>query len=476
MDTVQCRGLRMFGFLRRPAARWLVVLGAAELFLLAASLSAAMYLRYANSPEELAEFSHHMPLRSLAFALVILLGMAALGHYRAHVRMNWRGLLARQLVAFVMGGLSLVVLYYIVPQLYVGRGVLFIALALGFLALMAFRFGSTRLVEIDALKQRVLILGTGQRAAQIHNRMRRRVDRRGFLLVGYLPCPGEVLAVPAEHVLPHATSLSEFVRYQQIDEIVVAVDDRRGQLPMEDLLECRQYGLMITDLTTFFERESGRVQLSVLDPSWLVFSGGFNATPLRKLSKRCFDLLAASVLLLLCWPLMLLEALAIRIESGPGQPILYRQERVGERGQTFMLMKFRSMRTDAERDGVARWASMHDDRVTRVGRISRKLRFDELPQLWNVLKGEMSIVGPRPERPQFVADLAGKIRFYSLRHCLKPGLAGWAQLSYPYGASEEDAAEKLKYDLFYVKNHNLLLDLLILVETVEVVLFGRGAR
>jgi lipopolysaccharide/colanic/teichoic acid biosynthesis glycosyltransferase len=182
------------------------------------------------------------------------------------------------------------------------------------------------------------------------------------------------------------------------------------------------------------------------------------------------------VLMLLTWPLMLLMVLAIRIESGAGQPILYRQERVGERGKTFWLLKFRSMRTDAELDGVARWASKHDDRVTRVGRIARKLRFDELPQLWNVLKGEMSIVGPRPERPQFVADLEPKIRYYNLRHCLKPGLAGWAQLSYPYGASEEDAAEKLKYDLFYVKNHNLMLDLLILVQTVEEVLFGRGAR
>jgi lipopolysaccharide/colanic/teichoic acid biosynthesis glycosyltransferase len=173
---------------------------------------------------------------------------------------------------------------------------------------------------------------------------------------------------------------------------------------------------------------------------------------------------------------MLLEALAITIESGAGQPILYRQERVGAHGRTFLLLKFRSMRTDAERDGIARWAAKNDDRVTRVGRISRKLRIDELPQLWNVFKGDMSIVGPRPERPQFVADLATQIRYYSLRHCLKPGLAGWAQLSYPYGATVEEAAEKLKYDLFYVKNHNLLLDLLILIQTVEVVLFGRGAR
>jgi sugar transferase (PEP-CTERM system associated) len=322
----------------------------------------------------------------------------------------------------------------------------------------------------------VLILGAGTRASQIHNQMRRRTDRRGFCVVGYVPHPNETLAVPEDHLIRTSLPLRALVQREQIDEVVVGVDDRRGHMPMDDLLECRQMGVTITDLTSFFERESGRLQLTFLDPSWLVFSGGFNGTPLRQLSKRCFDLVAASALLLLCWPLMLLEALAITLESGWGQPILYRQERVGAHGASFQLLKFRSMRTDAERDGVARWASKNDDRVTRVGRISRKLRIDELPQLWNVLKGDMSIVGPRPERPQFVADLAGQIRYYSLRHCMKPGLAGWAQLSYPYGATVEEAAEKLKYDLFYVKNHNLLLDLLILIQTVEVVLFGRGAR
>ena len=466
----------MLRFLRRQAVRWLLLLGFCESLLLAVSLSLAMYLRYFNAPDELDEFSRHLLERSLLFAFVIMLGMAALGQYQTHMRSSWFGLLARQIVAFALGGVGLIVAYYVIPQAYVGRGVMGIALVLGLVLVMAFRSIFMRVVEIEALKRQVLILGAGQRAAQIHNRMRRRSDRRGFSIVGYVPCPNETAVVPADQLLRLNTSLQALVQRRQVDEIVVGVDDRRGSLPMDDLLECRQSGVTITDLTTFCERESGRVQLSLLDPSWLVFSGGFNATPLRRLSKRCFDLAAALVLMVLTWPLMLMMVLAIRIESGAGQPILYRQERVGERGKTFWLLKFRSMRTDAELDGVARWASKHDDRVTRVGRIARKLRFDELPQLWNVLKGEMSIVGPRPERPQFVADLEPKIRYYNLRHCLKPGLAGWAQLSYPYGASEEDAAEKLKYDLFYVKNHNLMLDLLILVQTVEVVLFGRGAR
>jgi sugar transferase (PEP-CTERM system associated) len=466
----------MLRFLRRQSVRWLFLLGFCELLLLALSLSTATYLRYFRSPDELAEFSVHMPERALVFATVIVIGMVALGQYQSHMRTSRFGLVARQAVAFVLGGILLVIGYYVVPQAYVGRGVLAIALILGFILVMAFRLAFLRLVDVDALKRRVLILGAGARAAQIHNQMRRRTDRRGFCVVGYIPRADEIVAVPDEQLMSLNAPLHVIVQREQIDEVVVGVDDRRGHLPMDDLLECRQLGITITDLTTFFEREAGRLQLTILDPSWLVFSGGFNATPLRLLSKRCFDLGAATILLLLLWPLMLLEALAITLESGPGQPIFYRQERVGEHGRTFLLLKFRSMRTDAERDGVARWAAKNDDRVTRVGRISRKMRVDELPQLWNVLKGDMSIVGPRPERPQFVADLALQIRYYSLRHCLKPGLAGWAQLSYPYGATVEEAAEKLKYDLFYVKNHNLLLDLLILIQTVEVVLFGRGAR
>ncbi|WP_266182487.1 TIGR03013 family XrtA/PEP-CTERM system glycosyltransferase [Dyella humicola] len=466
----------MLRFLRRQSVRWLLLLGLCELLLLALSLSMATYLRYFRSPDELAEFSVHLPERAFVFGTVIVIGMVALGQYQSHMRTSRFGLLARQAVAFALGGTLLVIGYYVVPQAYVGRGVLAIALLLGFAMVLGFRLAFLRLVDVNALKRRVLILGAGLRAAQIHNQMRRRTDRRGFCVVGYVPRMDEPVAVPNEQLMRLTTPLQVIVQREQIDEVVVGVDDRRGHLPMDDLLECRQMGVTITDLTTFFERESGRVQLTILDPSWLVFSGGFNATPLRLLSKRCFDLGAATVLLLTLWPLMLLEALAIWLESGPGQPILYRQERVGEHGRNFLLLKFRSMRTDAERDGIARWASKNDDRVTRVGRISRKLRVDELPQLWNVLKGDMSIVGPRPERPQFVADLALQIRYYSLRHCLKPGLAGWAQLSYPYGATVEEAAEKLKYDLFYVKNHNLLLDLLILIQTVEVVLFGRGAR
>src|ERR1700754_2397006 len=466
----------MIRLFRQPIVRWLILMGACELLLLAASLNVATYIRFAPSPDDLAASTQTLTARAVMFAVVIFLGMAALGEYRSTLRMSWRGQLARHAIAFILGGLALVVGYYVIPQAYVGRGVLGMALLIAFVATAAFRGLFMRLVEMESLKRRVVVLGAGQRAAQIHNRMRRRSDRRGFCLGGYLQGPNETIMVPEDLLLARDESLAQLARREHLNEIVVGVDDRRGSLPMDALLACRQLGVLITDLTTFVEREAGRVQLTMLDPSWLVFSGGFNATPLALFAQRRVDLDASCLIALLCWPIMLGVALAIRLESGRGQPIFYRQERVGEHGRTFWLYKFRSMRTDAEMDGIARWASSNDDRVTRVGRICRKLRFDELPQLWNVIRGDMSIVGPRPERPQFVSDLQSKIRFYSLRHSIKPGLAGWAQLSYPYGASEEDAAEKLKYDLFYVKNHNLFLDVVILIETVEVVLFGRGAR
>ena len=461
----------MLRFLHRQPTRWLLALALAELLLLCVALGLATYVRFGTVAG-----LGHLPARALLFALMLMLGMAAMGQYQMHMRASWFGLLARQAIGFALGGLALVVVFYLVPKAHVGRGVLGIALALGFLLVIAFRTVFQHLIEVEAFKRRILVLGCGARAAQIHSRMRRRADRRGFAVVGFVPRPGEVAEVPAELQIALDVPLHVWAERHGIDEIVVGVEDRRGSLMMDELLECRQYGVMVTDLITFFERESGRVQLALTHPSWLVYSGGFDATPMRKFSKRGFDLLAALLVFALTWPFMLLTALAIRIESGAGQPILYRQERVGVRGKTFSLVKFRSMRTDAERDGVARWAAKQDDRVTRVGNFIRKVRLDELPQLWNVLKGEMSFIGPRPERPQFVADLANKIQYYNLRHSLKPGLAGWAQLRYPYGASEEDAAEKLKYDLYYVKNHNLVFDLLILIQTFEVVVFGRGAR
>ncbi len=294
-------------------------------------------------------------------------------------------------------------------------------------------------------------------------------------MLGFVPVPGQPVLVSEDLLVrPGEEGLAELVERMQIDELVIAPDERRGGLPMEEMLLCVQRGVSVVDLSSFFEREAGMVQLNVVDPSWLVFSGGFDYSTPRRLSKRFFDLAAALALLLIAWPLMLLVALAVWVESGG--PIFYSQTRVGERGRHFTLTKFRSMRVDAEKDGVAIWASKDDDRSTRVGKFIRKTRLDELPQLVAVIRGDMSFVGPRPERPHFVDMLNDEIRYYGVRHSVKPGLTGWAQLRYPYGASVRDAEEKLKFDLFYVKNHGLVFDLMILLQTVEVVLFGRGAR
>lgn len=466
----------MIQLLRGKAKRLLVALAFCEWLVISGALFVGVYLRYYTRPDLMEQYSRHLGWRSAAFGAVFVLGMAAMGLYQTHLRESWFGLLARQVFGFLLGGLVLVVFYYIFPQFYSGRSVVSIAIACGFVLVTALRAVFMRLVDADALKRRVLVLGAGWKAALILSRMRRRADQRGFMIVGFVVQSDESPGVPEEQLVQVEGRLRDWALARRVDEIVFGPDERRRGLPMQELLDCKQAGIDVVELTTFFEREAGKIKLDLAEPSWLVFSQGFDTSPIRRVTKRAFDLCFALFVLLLTWPLMLLTALAIRIESGPGQPVFYRQERVGEHGKVFLLNKFRSMRTDAERDGIARWASKSDDRVTRVGRWIRRTRLDELPQLWNILRGDMSLVGPRPERPQFVDELTGKIRYYALRHCVKPGLAGWAQLRYPYGASEKDAAEKLKYDLFYVKNHNVLLDFMILVQTFEIVLFGRGVR
>jgi sugar transferase (PEP-CTERM system associated) len=441
-----------------------------------ASVYAAVVLRYLGNVDTQVAFSAALHWRGLLVAAVLIVSMAALGLYEVYLRAGWIGRLSRQGVAFMLGGIALTVLYYVVPPTYLGRGVLGIALMVGYFVLALWRIAFLGFVDADLFKRRVVMFGAGERAAEVSHRMRRKTDQRGFKVLGYVPVGADPVSIPAPLLLHPDRNLYEWATRLGVDEIVVGPDDRRGTLPVDALLECKQRGMAVTELTEFFEREAGRIKMDLTNPSWLIFSDGFYSSPIRRTIKRAFDVTVAALVLLVAWPVMLLTALAIRLESGRGAPVLYRQERVGENGRLFSLIKFRSMGTDAERDGVARWASKNDSRVTRVGHFIRNARLDELPQLWNVLCGDMSIIGPRPERPQFVDDFNTRIRYYRLRHCVKPGLTGWAQLRYPYGASLEDAEQKLNFDLFYVKNHNLVFDLAILVQTVEVVLFGRGAR
>jgi len=449
-------------------ALWLV-----ELLALVGAVKLAAWLRFIGDDESRLDFAASTPIRTLLVAFVLTASMAAFGLYQANGRLNRKEVNLRLVMAFCFGGVALLVLYYLVPKAYIGRGVLAMSAVLGIAGIMLLRRGFQALFGAEAFKRRVLVLGAGRHADLLNSRLRRRSDRESFVIVGFVPLPGQESLV-ADTVPWVAEPLWMLARRLHVHEIVVAPDERRGALPMTDLLACAQRGIHLTDLPDFFEREAGLLKLSVVDPSSLVFSGGFDHSLPRRLSKRFFDLLAATVLLLLAWPLMLLAAAWIRISDGA--PVLYRQMRVGEDGRTFELVKFRSMRLDAEADGVPRWASKDDDRTTRFGRFIRSTRIDELPQLFNVLRGDMSFVGPRPERPQFVDELGRELRYYTVRHSVKPGLTGWAQLRYPYGASVHDAGEKLKFDLFYVKHQGLLFDLMILLQTVEVVMFRRGAR
>jgi sugar transferase (PEP-CTERM system associated) len=288
--------------------------------------------------------------------------------------------------------------------------------------------------------------------------------------------PGDQGSFPADRLIPLPQNLFEWAVENDVDEIVVAMDDRRQGFPLHDFIECRLAGIQLLELPSFLERETGKVHLEILNPSWIIFGDGFRISQLQSALERVFDIVVSSLLLVLALPAMALAVVAIWLEDGLKAPILYRQKRVGQHSKPFDVIKFRSMRVDAERPGVAQWAVANDPRVTRTGAFMRKTRLDELPQLWNVLSGDMSFVGPRPERPEFVATLQERIPYYRERHAVKPGITGWAQLCYPYGSSEKDALEKLQYDLYYVKNRSLLLDLAILLQTVEVVLWGKGAR
>jgi len=337
------------------------------------------------------------------------------------------------------------------------------------------RFAGRSLVNEDIFKRHVLIYGAGVSASRLLQ-LRRNADQRGFKVMGFVAAGNEPSAVPIERLLDADRPLAELVARYQIDEIVVAMDDRRRQFPFKELLACRLAGVEVTELVTFLERETGKVYLDLLNPSWIIFGSGFRRDIARHYSERGLDLLASFGLLVITAPVMALTALAIKMEDGLRAPVLYGQQRVGYGGRLFEVLKFRSMRVDAEKDGGAQWARPNDDRVTRVGRLIRRSRIDELPQLLNVLGGHMSFVGPRPERPEFVQQLATSIPYYQERHSVKPGITGWAQLCYPYGASEQDAIEKLQYDLYYVKNHGLIFDILILLQTVEVILLGKGAR
>jgi sugar transferase (PEP-CTERM system associated) len=412
-----------------------------------------------------------------AFAgLVLVLAIASMGLYDARQREGIKGALIRLMVACLSGLLTMTLLDALFPLFttdatYIGEYVL-----LAFVYSIGLRIYFYKFVDGNVLQRRVLVIGAGRRAASI-DKLRRKTDQRGFELAGYVrTAPDEPVQVGNHKLLDIDDDICRYAIEHHIDEIIIAPDDRRRKLPLEGLIDCRMSGIAITDLLDFFERETEKIRLDLIQPSWLIYAEGFRRNILRSVAKRAFDILISSVMLVICAPPMALTAIAILLESKGRGPVLYRQERVGRDGRCFNLYKFRSMRADAEKDGVARWAQPNDSRITRVGSLIRKYRVDELPQLWNIFVSDMSLVGPRPERPEFVEQLSKVNALYKERHRVMPGLAGWAQVCYPYGASRKDSMEKLQYDLYYVKNHGLLFDFYILVQTAEIIFFKKGVR
>lgn len=413
--------------------------------------------------------------RALTVAFVMFMGLISVGLYQFHQRVVFREVFVRVGVAVFVSGLVLAAVFYLLPMVAMPMAMVGLTGVVSLLLLLTIRFGFVRSVDENIFRRRTLIYGAGDRAAAISS-LRRRADRRGFKIVGQIAAQGDSQALDLESLLSRDKPLVETAKENRAEEIVIAMDDRRGNLPVRELLDCKLRGIDVIDLVEFLERETGMIRIDLVNPGWLIFTPGFRVGLFRRSVKRFMDVFIASIVLLIGWPLMLAVALGVKLEDGLSAPVIYRQKRVGLHGDTFAVLKFRSMGVDAEKDGKAVWAEENDDRITRIGALIRKYRIDELPQVFNVLKGEMSLVGPRPERPEFVSELSERIQYYAERHTVKPGVTGWAQLRYAYGSSDEDAAAKLQYDLYYVKNQNLLLDLMILLQTMEVVLWGKGAR
>lgn len=407
-------------------------------------------------------------------AAVFVACVGSMGLYQLCQRAGYAGILARLLVATGLAEVALAVAFHLWPSAYMNHGVLVLTGIFAFTGLAMLRYGFMQFVDQDVFKRRVLVWGAGWRASAIATRLRRRVDQRGFRVLAYVNAPGDSPAIDQQMTLRPDTDLMRYILRNRVEEIVVAMDDRRQGFPSGLLRECRLRGIAVSDVVCFLERESGRVSVELAQPSWLIFSDGFRSDLIRLAAKRLFDIVVAAAVMALTWPLALAAAIAIWIEDRG--PVVYRQIRTGQNGRPFPIYKFRSMSVNAESRDAAVWAVKDDPRVTRVGAFIRKVRIDELPQLVNVLLGHMSFVGPRPERPTFVDQLSKSIPFYAERHFVKPGITGWAQVRFPYGSSEADAREKLGYDLFYVKNHSLIFDLMVMLRTVEIVLFRVGSR
>jgi sugar transferase (PEP-CTERM system associated) len=447
-----------------------------DIFIISGGILMALYMRlgFEGTAFQLAENQGLLKI-SLATA-VCLVALYFYDLYDYFVINNRRELFLRLIQALGGAWALLALLFYFVPSLRLGRGTSIYSIIISLVLLLVTRSWIHFLMGHPSIGEKILIIGEGQIAFETAQSVWERRDT-GYRIAGFITEDFNLINTqfPGARNLGAIDELEDVIQREKIERIVISAFERRGAFPSDILLRIRLAGnVNIEEGTSFYERVTGRVHLKMLRPSWLIFSGRARDTRLKMFARALIHRSLALLGLIVSLPVAIVTAVLIKLESKGG--IFYKQERVGKNGRPFVLIKFRSMKTDAEADGNPVWAVTGDDRTTRVGRIIRKIRVDEIPQFWNIIKGEMNFVGPRPERPHFVSQLAEEIPFYEYRHLVAPGLTGWAQIKYPYGASIEDARQKLQYDLYYIKNQTLILDFIILFETVKVVLFSRGGR
>jgi sugar transferase (PEP-CTERM system associated) len=458
--------------LRHLTARSLILV-VVETMLIVWAVAAAAYVRLGDGVWSIAE--HGGIINAILVAAVAQGCLYYADLYNLRVVTDRRELFVRMVHALASASFVLALLYYWFPALIIGRGVFMIAALLAITLVIAWRvtyeWGSGHV----GARERLLLVGTNPAAVDLARELYVRRHELGVEIVGFIdPDParvGEPVINPG--VIGTIEDIPSIARARAVDRVVVSLADARGRLPMGKLLEMKLDGVLFDHLASVYEHYTGKIAVENLRPSWLIFSDGFRKTRLSATTKRLFDLAFAAAGLLIAAPLMALVAVAVRLTSSG--PVIYHQQRVGRHGRIFTLHKFRSMRADAEASTGPVWAAKDDIRTTPVGKFLRRTRLDELPQLWNILTGDMSVVGPRPERPAFVAQLTNDIPFYGQRHVVRPGLTGWAQVRYTYGASTEDALQKLQYDLFYIKHRSFALDLYIVLETVKTVVLRKGA-
>lgn len=444
-----------------------ILLGMLDAVILYLAIAAGLALSYAPHSVVLSLFSDEYAHQKIVFLVVSLASFFVLGAYSRSFLTNMKlGLLALS-VAHIVILAVLSIIFYVFPGVRIWLSALIPGLLLSLVGVFLIHLIFDRVVGTRIFRRNFLVLGVGPLACAVADV----AERSPYLTcLGFVATDGAKTAVPTAEIIDQDRPLVELAKDRKIDEVVVAVEERRNRLQTEQLLLCRLNGIQVSDFWSFIERQEGHVEVEGLYPSWMIFGNGFSsATSSQKIVKRLFDIVISLALLCPAIPLMIIAALAVLLSGGGG--IFYGQSRVGLNGKLFTIWKLRSMTLEAEADGVARWSSSDDRRVTAVGRLLRRIRLDELPQLWNVLRGDMSFVGPRPERPEFVHQLKAQIPYYDYRHVVKPGITGWAQINYPYGASAEDAKQKLKYDLYYIKNYSLALDCLVLLQTLRVIIW-----